>query len=129
MPCLATASSASSRPGEAITIYPIQSPALADFEDRPELWLDVRWDVETREAERYPARLLVQSINEPGTLAQIAQVVAETDGNIDNLTMHRRSPDMTEMTLDVEVYDLKHLSAIMDGLRARKVVSDVQRVV
>jgi RelA/SpoT family (p)ppGpp synthetase len=116
-------------PGEAITIYPIQSPALADFEDRPELWLDVRWDVETREAERYPARLLVQSINEPGTLAQIAQVVAETDGNIDNLTMHRRSPDMTEMTLDVEVYDLKHLSAIMDGLRARKVVSDVQRVV
>jgi RelA/SpoT family (p)ppGpp synthetase len=116
-------------PGEAITIYPIQSPALADFEDRPELWLDVRWDVETREAERYPARLLVQSINEPGTLAQIAQVVAETDGNIDNLTMHRRSPDMTEMTLDVEVYDLKHLSAIMDGLRARKVVSEVQRVV
>ena len=85
-------------PGEAITIYPIQSPALADFEDRPELWLDVRWDVESREAERYPARLQIQSINEPGTLAQIAQVVAETDGNIDNLTMHRRSPDMTEMT-------------------------------
>jgi GTP pyrophosphokinase/guanosine-3',5'-bis(diphosphate) 3'-pyrophosphohydrolase len=115
-------------PGEAITIYTIQSPTLADFEDRPELWLDVRWDLEATRVERYPARLLILSINEPGTLAQIAQVVAETDGNIDNLAMHRRSSDMTEMTLDLEVYDLKHLSAIIDGLRARKVVSEVQRV-
>ena len=115
-------------PGEAITIYTIQSSALADFEDRPELWLDVRWDLEANRAERYPARLMILSINEPGTLAQIAQVVAETDGNIDNLTMHRRSSDMTEMIMDVEVYDLKHLSAIVDGLRARKVVSEVQRM-
>jgi (p)ppGpp synthase/HD superfamily hydrolase len=116
-------------PGEAITIFPIQAAELADFEDRPELWLDVRWDMESARAERYPARLQIMSINEPGTLAQIAQVVAETDGNIDNLAMQRRSSDMTEMIMDVEVYDLKHLSAIIDGLRARKVVSDVQRIV
>src|SRR6267142_294260 len=32
-------------PGEGITIYPIQSPALKDFEEEPERWLDVRWDV------------------------------------------------------------------------------------
>ena len=31
-------------PGEGITIYPIQSPALSEFEDTPERWLDVRWD-------------------------------------------------------------------------------------
>ncbi|WP_307437516.1 RelA/SpoT family protein [Labrys monachus] len=116
-------------PGEAITIYPIQSAALADFEDHPELWLDVRWDLEAAQAERYPAKLQVVSINEPGTLAQIAQVIAETDGNIDNLTMHRRSFDMTEMIVDLEVYDLKHLLAIIDGLRARKVVSEVHRIV
>ncbi len=35
-------------PGEGITIYPIQSPALAEFEDKPERWLDVRWDLEER---------------------------------------------------------------------------------
>jgi GTP diphosphokinase / guanosine-3',5'-bis(diphosphate) 3'-diphosphatase len=116
-------------PGEAITIYPIQSPALANFEDHPELWLDVRWDLEATRAERYPARIQVVSINEPGTLAQIAQVIAETDGNIDNLAMQRRSFDMTEMTIDIEVYDLKHLLAIIDGLRARKVVSEVLRLV
>jgi guanosine-3',5'-bis(diphosphate) 3'-pyrophosphohydrolase len=35
-------------PGEGITIYPIQSPALKDFEEEPERWLDVRWDVDER---------------------------------------------------------------------------------
>ena len=35
-------------PGEGITIYPIQSPALTAFDDQPERWLDVRWDVEER---------------------------------------------------------------------------------
>jgi len=29
-------------PGEGITIYPIQSPALKDFEEERERWLDVR---------------------------------------------------------------------------------------
>src|SRR5437667_253288 len=33
-------------PGEGITIYPIQSQALKDFEDVPQRWLDVRWDIE-----------------------------------------------------------------------------------
>ena len=39
---------------------------------------------------------MVQSVNEPGSLAQIAQVIAEHDGNIDNIRMTRRSPDFTE---------------------------------
>src|SRR5262249_1734279 len=39
-------------PGEGITIYPIQSPALKDFEDAPERWLDLRWDIEERNPQR-----------------------------------------------------------------------------
>src|SRR5512144_1970063 len=31
-------------PGEGITIYPIQSPALKDFEDAPKNWPDRPWD-------------------------------------------------------------------------------------
>jgi guanosine-3',5'-bis(diphosphate) 3'-pyrophosphohydrolase len=67
-------------------------------------------------------------VNEPGTLAQIAQVIAEHDGNIDNIRMNRRSPDFTEMLIDLEVYDLKHLNAIIAQLRAKAVVADVERV-
>src|SRR5438046_6555882 len=58
-------------PGEGITIYPIQSPALKEYDDEPERWLDVRWDVDDVASQRYPARILVAAKNAPGTLAQI----------------------------------------------------------
>jgi GTP diphosphokinase / guanosine-3',5'-bis(diphosphate) 3'-diphosphatase len=115
-------------PGEGITIYPIQSPALKDFEEEPERWLDVRWDIEDSVPQRFPARIKVENVNEPGALAQIATVIAEHDGNIDNISMQRRSPDFTETTIDLEVYDLKHLSAILAQLRAKAVVARVERV-
>src|ERR1700689_2627186 len=115
-------------PGEGITIYPIQSGALKQFEDEPERWLDVRWDVDDKVPQRFPARLAVQSVNEPGTLAQITQVIAEHDGNIDNIKMSRQSPDFTELTIDLEVYNLKHLTSIISQLRAKKVVANAERV-
>ncbi|KGJ70631.1 putative GTP pyrophosphokinase [Bradyrhizobium diazoefficiens SEMIA 5080] len=115
-------------PGEGITIYPIQAPALKDFEEEPERWLDVRWDIEDTAPQRFPARIRVENVNEPGALAQIATVIAEHDGNIDNISMQRRSPDFTETTIDLEVYDLKHLNAILAQLRAKAVVARVERV-
>src|SRR5947209_8844484 len=115
-------------PGEGITIYPIQSPALKAFEDSPDNWLDVRWDVAEESPQRFPARIKVHSVNEPGTLAQVAQVIAEHDGNIDNVRMQRGSPDFTELLIDLEVYDLKHLNAIIAQLKAKEVVAKVERV-
>jgi len=115
-------------PGEGITIYPIQSPDLKDFEEEPERWLDVRWDVDDTTPQRFPARIRIDNVNEPGSLAQVATVIAEHDGNIDNINMARRSPDFTELTIDLEVYDLKHLSAIINQLRAKAVVARVERV-
>ncbi len=115
-------------PGEGVTIYPIHSETLKEFEDKPERWLDVRWDVDDKAPQRFPARIAVHSVNEPGTLAQIAQVIAEHDGNIDNVKMTRQSPDFTELTIDLEVYNLKHLTSIISQLRAKKVVADAERV-
>jgi len=115
-------------PGEGITIYPIQSSALGEFEDKPERWLDVRWDEEENVPRRFPARVAVQSVNEPGSLAQITQVIAENDGNIDNIRMTRRAPDFTDVLIDLEVYDLKHLTAIIAQLRAKAVVAKADRV-
>jgi GTP diphosphokinase / guanosine-3',5'-bis(diphosphate) 3'-diphosphatase len=115
-------------PGEGITIYPIQAPALKDYEDEPERWLDVRWDIDDSTPQRFPARIRIDNVNEPGSLAQVATVIAEHDGNIDNISMSRRSPDFTELTIDLEVYDLKHLSAIIAQLRAKAVVARVERV-
>jgi GTP pyrophosphokinase len=41
--------------------------------------------------------------------------------------MERRSPDFTKITIDLGVYDLKHLNAIIEELRAKPVVSSAER--
>ena len=41
--------------------------------------------------------------------------------------MSRQSPDFTELTIDLEVYNLKHLTSIISQLRAKKVVAKAER--
>ena len=116
------------QPGTGITIYPIQSPALQAFDDQPERWIDVRWDIDERTKERFPARISVTAINAPGSLADIAQVVASNDANIHTLSMIRTAPDFTEMLIDLEVWDLKHLNRLLSQLKINSSVSDARRV-
>jgi guanosine-3',5'-bis(diphosphate) 3'-pyrophosphohydrolase len=116
------------KPDEGITIYPIQSPALVQYDDKPEMWLDVRWDIDNRVPIRFPAQISIQSINEPGSLARIAQAISDTDGNIDNIRMKRRTPDFHEIVVDLEVWDLKHLNSIINQVRIQSNVSKVERV-
>ncbi len=115
-------------PGEGITIYPIQSPALMDFDDQPERWLDVRWDIDEERRDFFPARLTVTAINEPGTLGMIATVIGDAGANIDHIEFISHSPDFRDIVLDVEVLDLAHLNAIVSQLKAKPVVSKVERV-
>ncbi|MDW6021202.1 bifunctional (p)ppGpp synthetase/guanosine-3',5'-bis(diphosphate) 3'-pyrophosphohydrolase [Mesorhizobium sp. BAC0120] len=116
------------QPGSGITVYPIQSPSLTAFDDQPERWIDVRWDIDEDTKERFPARISVTAINAPGSLAEIAQIVASNDANIHTLSMVRTAPDFTEMLIDLEVWDLKHLNRLISQLKASTAVSDVRRV-
>ncbi len=116
------------QPGSGITIYPIQSPALTAFDDQPERWIDVRWDIDVESRERFPARISVITINEPGSLARIAQVIAANDANIHMLSMLNTAPDFTEMMIDLEVWDLKHLNRLISQLREDSGISEVKRV-
>jgi GTP diphosphokinase / guanosine-3',5'-bis(diphosphate) 3'-diphosphatase len=61
-------------------------------------------------------------------LAQIASVIGDHGANIDNIDLNPISPDFRELIIDVEVIDLKHLNTIISHLRARPVVSQVERV-
>jgi GTP diphosphokinase / guanosine-3',5'-bis(diphosphate) 3'-diphosphatase len=115
-------------PDEGLTIYPIQSPALSRFDDEPERWVDVRWDISENSSERFPAKIKVSALNEPGTLATIAEVIGTADGNIDNLRMLGRGRDFTEIEIDLEVWNLKHLNRIVSGLREKRVISQAERV-
>ena len=115
-------------PGQGITIYPIHAEALKAFDEEPERWIDVTWDIDEDNAQRFPAKIAVTALNEPGSLAQVAAVIGEADGNIDNIKIMKQVPDYAEMVIDLEVWDLTHLNEILAGLRAKDVVSSAVRV-
>ena len=62
--------------------------------------------------ELFPAQIAVTAINEPGALAAITSAVSEQGGNIEDLRVVTRSPDLREILVDVQVWDLKQLNAI-----------------
>ncbi|MBY0611909.1 MAG: ACT domain-containing protein, partial [Beijerinckiaceae bacterium] len=115
-------------PGEGITIYPIQAPALKDFEEEPERWVDVRWDIDEESKSRFPAQILVSVSNEPGAFAEIAKVFGDADANIDGMSVTKTSPDYREIIFDVEVWNLKQLTVIISELKSKRLVNHVERV-
>ncbi len=115
-------------PGEGITIYPIHSPKLRAFEDQLDRWIDVTWDIGEGATELFPARIRVVALNEPGSLGRIATIIGAEGANIDKLQMITRERDYTEMLIDIEVMDLKHLTDILNEVKSLNVVSEASRV-
>ena len=113
-------------PGEGVRIFQIHSLRLKEYEH--ERWIDVTWDIDQRKLERFPATIDVSAPNQPGTLAQVAQLIGQAGGNIDKLFMLERASDFTTMRIMLGVYDLQHLTRIISGLRAHTVVNTVERV-
>ena len=114
------------QPGEGIRIFQIHSPRLKEHEHQN--WIDVTWDIDPENPVRFPARISVTAVNAPGSLADIAKIIGESGGNIDNLKMARRAADFTVMHIELEAFDLVHLNHILAGLRARPTVAKVERI-
>ncbi|AZN72502.1 bifunctional (p)ppGpp synthetase/guanosine-3',5'-bis(diphosphate) 3'-pyrophosphohydrolase [Georhizobium profundi] len=111
-----------------ITIFPIQSPMLTRFDDQPERWIDIRWDIDEVRKVRFPVRILVNALNEPGSLAEMAEVIAGRDANIRTLSTVRVASDITELLMDIEVWDLKQLNQLLMQLKETACVSTAARV-
>ena len=104
-------------------------PALVAFDDKPELWLDVRWDLDKAKKSLFPDP-------DPRHDAQRARRAG------DGRHHHRRDrrqyrqlvifnptgPDFREIRFDLEVSDIQHLNAVIAQLRDRPVVSKVERI-
>lgn len=116
-------------PGKGIKIYPIESPSLRQFDNQTDQWLDVMWDIDPENADRFPTRIRVMVMNEPGALGEIATLIGEQDGNIDSLDIIGRTRDFREMIIDLEVWDAKHLNGIISHLRKMPGVNEAERII
>jgi GTP pyrophosphokinase len=112
--------------GKGVTVHTIDCETLESFQDTPERWVDISWEVD-EESEPMIGRLHLMVANEPGSLGDLSTIIGKNHGNISNLKITNRSIDFFEMLVDVEVQDAKHLSNIMAALRATPVIASVER--
>jgi len=111
-----------SRPDQAIEIHTIDCDALANGEDAD--WIDVRWQ---EDSEGGTAQLLVVVPNTPGTLAEMAGIIARQGANVVNLRLASREGGFHSFELAIEVKDVHHLMSILSSLRASDSVVSADR--
>ena len=112
--------------GRGITIHTIDCETLLEFADTPERWLDVSWEDDASN-ERRVGRVELVVTNEPGTLGELSMLIAKNDGNINNLKITNRSLEFFDISVDIEVHDIRHLRNVIAALRASTVIKGVER--
>ena len=119
-------------PGAGIVIYPMDSPKLRDFDDQPERWSDIEWDMEENGEEKndamFTARAALVLLDEVGSLSVITSLIADYGGNIVNLRLQRNESNFCDVQMDMEVRDLKHLNQIFSALQGLSVIAQLRRI-
>ncbi len=110
-----------------MTVYPVDSDALAEFHDKDVGWIDVRWDLHGKPDRVFKAVISMHSANRPGALAQISSAIAACDANISNFVMRALAQDSHEMIFELELRDLAQLTDVLATLKRTPGLSRVQR--
>ena len=112
--------------GKGVTVHTVECASLKNYENEPERWLDIDWGADA-ENEKHTARLKLMISNEPGALADVANIVAKADSNIINLNITYRTMSYYEILLDIDVKNVDQVNAIVLALKASKSISYVAR--
>ena len=116
--------------GKGITVHTLGCQTLETFAATPERFMDLDWDYDliARNATgHHTGRLSVVTANEPAMLATLTNIATKHEGVMANLRIVNRQLEFMEILADIEVRDLRHLTAIMVGLRSAKGVVQVER--
>jgi GTP pyrophosphokinase len=112
--------------GQGVVVHAIDCPALADFEEQPERWVDLRWQDGTHKPVNTVTLDLTIS-NDAGVLGRICTLIGEQSANISDLTFTDRKPDYYRVYVDVDLRDAEHLHRVMTALEAESNVSAISR--
>ena len=113
--------------GQGVVIHAIDCPALAEFEEQPQRWVDLHWHT-GRHAAVNAVSLNLTIANGAGVLGRICTIVGEQKSNISDLTFVARKPDFYRLILEVELRDVEHLHLLMNALEAETDVAQVERI-
>ncbi len=111
--------------GRGVIVHRNNCGNLSNFRKHPEKWLTVSW--ETDIDREFSSQIQVDTINKTGVLAEVAATIADSDSNIEQVSVTNRHDDCTELTFVLTVKDRNHLAQIMRNVRNMPNVLRVQR--
>ena len=102
--------------GHGLVIHTHDCPVARKTRGDPEKWLDVEWAPDTKKL--FTVNIKMVAYNQRGVLAKIAAGIAETDSNIDNVSLEPGdSSAYTIIHFTLQVHNRLHLARIMRSLR------------
>ncbi len=113
--------------GRGVLIHAIDCAVLADYEDEPERWVDLRWQEGTHPASS-TVTLDISISNDAGVLGRICTLIGEQSANISDLNFIDRKPDYYRLLIDVDLRDAEHLHRVMTALEAESNVASIERL-
>jgi GTP pyrophosphokinase/guanosine-3',5'-bis(diphosphate) 3'-pyrophosphohydrolase len=112
--------------GLGVVVHAIDCPALEEFEEQTQRWVDLRWH-SGRHAPVYTVALDLTISNDAGVLGRICTLIGEQKANISDLRFTDRKPDFYRLIIDVDLRDVEHLHMVMTALEADTDVAQISR--
>jgi len=112
--------------GQGVVVHAIDCPALEEFEDQTQRWVDLHWH-SGRHAPVFTISLDVTISNDAGVLGRICTLIGEQKANISDLRFTDRKPDFYRLIIDVDLRDVEHLHKVMTALEAETDVAQISR--
>ncbi len=112
--------------GQGVVLHAIDCPALEEFEEQPNRWVDLQWHAGRHKAVN-TVSLEITIANDAGVLGRICTLIGEKKANISDLRFTERKPDFYRLIVDVDLRDVEHLHMVMTALEAETDVAQVAR--
>lgn len=111
--------------GRGIVIHRENCNNVTDIKRNPEKYIFVQWDEDVQGD--YQVELKIDVVNKRGVLANLANVLSDSEANIENVSVDDRDGRHNSLLFLINVRNRKHLAQIIRVLRAINMVSRVQR--
>lgn len=112
--------------GKGVVAHAMDCDALAEFEDQPDRWIDLRWQDGTHPPV-YAVTLDLTISNDSGVLGRVCSLIGEHKANISDLRFVDRKPDFYRLMVEAEIRGVSHLHEVMTALEAETSVARIIR--
>ncbi len=112
--------------GKGVFVHAIDCPALREFEDQSDRWVDLHWHSGSHPAV-HTVSFDITISNFAGVLGRVCTLIGEQHANISDLEFVDRKPDFYKLIVDVDLRDAEHLHAVVLSLEAESDVASIDR--